>query len=134
MNNQNITLVDLVITLTPEILQTDLHTGRRFEDPAIRDHAYGRKLIDTTLVQLRLRGFKYAETTPSGFVMRWKGDQKTMRNVLSDFVRGLQYVGEVVTMNPAPKRQRSAETLRRWYGVVLGNPAQDSAYKTEKPL
>ena len=96
MNNQNTTLVDLVITLKPEILQTDAHTGRKFEDQTIRDHAYGRKLIDSTITQLSLEGLKYMAVTPSGFVMRWKGDVSAEKGKLDKFATGLTRIAQEV--------------------------------------
>lgn len=132
MNNQNTTLVDLVITLTPEILRTDLHTGRRFEDPAVRDHAYGRRLIDATITQLCLEGLKYIGVTPSGFVMRWKGDVSVEKGKLDKFATGLRHIAqEVHRIKPEQEKGISLKMLRRLYGDAYMKSAYE---RTKKPL
>ena len=139
MNKPNTTLVDLVITLKPEILQIDARTGRRFADPTMKDHQYARRLIDGTLTQLSLEGFRYLEVTPNGFVMRWKGEGSAERESLGKFVTGLAHIAqEVQRIRPEQKQRRNPityrmpkvnlDTLQQWYGAAL----RHSTYDPEK--
>ncbi|HLC72339.1 MAG TPA: hypothetical protein VJH37_02040 [Candidatus Nanoarchaeia archaeon] len=131
MNQPMTSLTDIVyitISLKPQILRTDEHTERVFNDLDDPEHRYGRRKVDDAIRQRHgIGSYEIKRTTRDGFVVRWEGSQNVARKELDEFARSLLAVAHEIHRRRPSKGV--AVTREEEYATGFRQPQYGQAQK-----